>query len=62
MTTFPGRAAAGLPILMTALSWQRPFMCSSRSSDVPAFVKFEGPLSMNGPAWRIELTSPRWQE
>jgi hypothetical protein len=29
-------------------------------SDVPAFVKFEGPLYLNGPAWRIELTSPRW--
>lgn len=30
------------------------------ADDVPAFVKFEGPLYMNGPAWRIELTSPRW--
>jgi hypothetical protein len=30
------------------------------TADVPAFVKFEGPLSMNGPTWRIELTSPRW--
>ncbi|MGZ9135487.1 MAG: hypothetical protein ACXW4N_10355 [Candidatus Deferrimicrobiaceae bacterium] len=30
------------------------------TADVPAFVKFEGPLYMNGPAWRIELTSPRW--
>lgn len=28
--------------------------------DVPAFVKFEGPLAPGGPAWRIELTSPRW--
>jgi len=32
------------------------------TADVPAFVKFEGPLYMNGPAWRIELTSPRWRE
>jgi len=32
------------------------------TADVPAFVKFEGPLYMNGPVWRIELTSPRWQE
>jgi hypothetical protein len=32
------------------------------TADVPAFVKFEGPLYMNGPAWRIELASPRWQE
>jgi hypothetical protein len=30
------------------------------TADVPAFVKFEGPLYMNGPVWRIELTSPRW--
>ena len=25
---------------------------------VPAFVKFEGPLYMSGPVWRIELASP----
>jgi hypothetical protein len=31
------------------------------TADVPAFVKFEGPLYMNGPVWRIELTSPRWR-
>ncbi len=30
------------------------------TADVPAFVKFEGPLYMTGPAWRIELASPRW--
>jgi hypothetical protein len=27
---------------------------------VPAFVRFEGPLSMDGPVWRIETTAPRW--
>jgi hypothetical protein len=32
------------------------------AADVPAFVKFEGPLYMNGPVWRIELTSPRWTD
>ena len=32
------------------------------TADVPAFVKFEGPLYMSGPAWRIELTSPRWPD
>ncbi|MBP2689188.1 MAG: hypothetical protein H6Q83_1375 [Deltaproteobacteria bacterium] len=32
------------------------------TADVPAFVKFEGPLYMNGPVWRIELTSPRWTD
>lgn len=28
--------------------------------DVPAFVRFDGPLFTPGPVWRIELTSPRW--
>jgi hypothetical protein len=28
--------------------------------DVPAFVRFEGPLATMGPTWRIELASPRW--
>jgi hypothetical protein len=32
------------------------------TADVPAFVKFEGPLYNNGPAWRIELASPRWPD
>lgn len=25
-----------------------------------AFVKFEGPIYLNGPVWRVELTVPRW--
>lgn len=29
--------------------------------DAPAFVKLEGPLYLGGPTWRIELTSPVWQ-
>lgn len=28
--------------------------------EVPAFVRFEGPLYTTGPVWRIQLTSPRW--
>jgi hypothetical protein len=28
----------------------------------PAFVRMEGPLYHGGPVWRIELTSPVWQE
>jgi hypothetical protein len=27
---------------------------------VPAFVKFEGAMFLNGPRWRIELAPPRW--
>jgi len=30
--------------------------------DAPAFVKLEGPLYLGGPIWRIELTSPVWQD
>src|SRR3989442_796443 len=31
------------------------------SGAAPAFVKFEGPMFLNGPPWRIELTGPRWE-
>jgi len=30
--------------------------------DVPAFVRFEGPLYPTGPVWRIQLSSPRWPQ
>ena len=30
--------------------------------EVPAFVKFVGPLATGGPIWRIELASPRWHK
>ena len=30
--------------------------------DAPAFVKSEGPLYQGGPTWRIEPTSPVWQD
>jgi hypothetical protein len=29
------------------------------TDDVPAFVRFEGPL-YSGPVWRLDLTSPSW--
>jgi hypothetical protein len=32
------------------------------SDELPAFVRFEGPLVTTGPVWRIETTSPRWPE
>lgn len=32
------------------------------TDEVPAFVRFEGPLYPTGPVWRIELTSPHWPE
>lgn len=30
--------------------------------EVPAFVKFTGPLATGGPVWSIELTSPKWPQ
>jgi hypothetical protein len=30
--------------------------------EVPAFVRFEGPLYATGPVWRVEVTSPRWPD
>jgi len=30
--------------------------------EAPAFVKSEGPLSVGGPIWRIELVSPVWPQ
>jgi hypothetical protein len=32
------------------------------TDEVPAFVRFEGPLFPTGPVWQIELTSPRWPD
>jgi hypothetical protein len=32
------------------------------TDELPAFVRFEGPLYSTGPVWRIELTSPRWPD
>jgi hypothetical protein len=32
------------------------------TDEVPAFVRFEGPLYTGGPVWRIELASPRWPD
>ena len=32
------------------------------TEEVPAFVRFEGPLHPAGAVWRIELTSPRWRD
>lgn len=30
------------------------------SGPAPSFLKFEGPMFVNGPRWRIELSAPRW--
>jgi hypothetical protein len=30
------------------------------TAEVPAFVRFQGPLATDGPIWRVELASPVW--
>jgi hypothetical protein len=30
------------------------------TGDVPAFVKFQGAMFLNGPVWRLELTTVEW--
>jgi hypothetical protein len=30
------------------------------TGQVPAFVRFEGPMFLNGPVWRLELTTVGW--
>ena len=30
------------------------------TGDVPAFVRFKGALFLNGPVWRIEMTTLEW--
>jgi len=32
------------------------------ADEVPAFIRFEGPFYLQGPIWRVDLTSPRWPE
>jgi len=30
------------------------------TGDVPAFVRFEGAMFLNGPVWRLESTTVEW--
>ena len=30
------------------------------TGEVPAFLRFEGAMFLNGPRWRIEMTTPEW--
>jgi hypothetical protein len=52
MTRFFGRLLGKLPEDFHYHFW-------ILKEEVPAFVRFEGPLYLNGPNWRIELVSPR---
>lgn len=30
------------------------------TGDVPAFVRFEGAMFLNGPVWRLEMATVEW--
>jgi hypothetical protein len=60
---FKPKLGGGLSFLAT-LTGRYPPDCHVWvvTDDVPAFVRFDGPLFTPGPVWRIELTSPRWPD
>jgi hypothetical protein len=61
--TFHPKLGSWLKIFATALGRTPPdYHVWIATDDVPAFVRFEGPLNPTGPLWRIELTSPRWPD
>jgi hypothetical protein len=60
---FKPRPGAWLSILATLLGRMPPDSHAWIVTDeLPAFVRFEGPLHPAGPVWRIELASPRWPD
>ncbi len=60
---FKPRPGAWLTLVATVLGRMPPDSHAWIVTDeVPAFVRYEGPLHPAGPAWHIQLTSPRWPD
>lgn len=60
---FKPRLGLGLGLFATVLGRMPPDSHAWIVTDeVPAFVRFEGPLYPGGAVWHIELASPRWPE
>lgn len=60
---FKPRLGAWLELFSTLLGRMPPDSHAWIVTDeLPAFVRFEGPLHPAGPVWHIELTSPRWPD
>jgi hypothetical protein len=60
---FKPRPGAWLTALSTLLGRMPPDSHAWIVTDeVPAFVRYVGPLHSMGPVWHLELTSPRWPE
>jgi len=39
-----------------------PFRMWIAQGEAPVLIRFEGPLYLDGPEWRIELGAPRWKK
>jgi hypothetical protein len=52
----------GIPGLIAAVIGKEPpdLRYWLVAGDVPAFVRFEGAMFLNGPVWRLELTTVEW--
>lgn len=60
---FKPRPGPWLTLLSTLLGRMPPDSHAWIVTDqVPAFVRYVGPLHTLGPVWHIELTSPRWPD
>jgi len=60
---FKPQLGIGFKLLATLLGRVPPdYHAWIVTDEVPAFVRFEGPLYTTGPVWRIELSSPRWPD
>jgi hypothetical protein len=47
-------------VLATVVGKDPPDVSYWISTPIPAFLKFEGQMFLNGPVWRIEPTRARW--
>jgi hypothetical protein len=56
--------ATGLTGVLATLAGKQPppFRMWIARGAAPTLVRFEGPLYVDGPTWRIEITGPRWKE
>jgi hypothetical protein len=48
-------------IVATAIGKPASFHMWLAQGKAPALVRFEGPLYIDGPVWRVELSAPRWK-
>src|SRR5262245_15057535 len=54
----------GLTGLVATIAGKQPepFRMWIAQGEAPVLIRFEGPLYLDGPEWRIELGAPRWKK